>query len=61
MAEEEFTEYASTACGGRLKDTTGYPSFTYQGKVVYFCTEDCLRVFLNDMDRFMAGEIEHPA
>lgn len=61
MADEQTTEIFSTACGGRLKDTTGYPSFIYQGKLVYFCNEDCLRAFLGDKERFMAGEIEHPA
>jgi YHS domain-containing protein len=28
---------------------------------VYFCTRACLRAFESDPDRFMAGEIEHPA
>ncbi len=49
-----------TACGGFLKDTTGYPSAEYKGKIIYFCTEACLTTFLADRDRFMAGEIEHP-
>jgi YHS domain-containing protein len=51
---------ARTACGGKLKDTTGYPSAIYQGEQIYFCTQACLRAFEKDPDRFMAGEIEHP-
>lgn len=51
---------AQTVCGGKLKDTTGYPSAMYRGERVYFCTRACLRVFEQDPDAFMAGEIEHP-
>lgn len=51
---------AKTACGGKLEDTSGYPSAVYQGEQVYFCTRACLRVFEQDPDSFMAGEIEHP-
>ena len=49
-----------TACGGTLKEPTQYPSAMYRGERVYFCTRDCLRVFEQDPDLFMAGEIEHP-
>jgi len=49
-----------TACGGKLKDPTNYPSTMYRGKPLYFCTCACLRVFERDPDPFMAGEIEHP-
>lgn len=49
-----------TACGGKLTDTTGYPSAIYRGKRIYFCLRACLRVFESNPDRFMAGEIEHP-
>jgi len=54
-------EEAVTASGGTLTDTTGYPSAIYRGKRVYFCLHACLHVFESDPDRFMAGEIEHPA
>jgi len=30
------------------------------GERVYFCTRACLRVFEQDPDPFIAGEIEHP-
>ena len=49
-----------TACGGRLKDPTGYPSAIYKGERIYFCKQACLRVFEQDPDPFMAGEVEHP-
>ena len=50
-----------TACGGRIHDPSRYPGAIYRGQVVYFCTRACLRAFEADPDRFMAGEIEHPA
>ncbi len=49
-----------TACGGFLKDPTNYPSATYRGERIYFCTRACARVFEQDPDSFMAGEVEHP-
>lgn len=61
MEEHEETYVAKTACGGKLKDTSGYPSALYAGEVVYFCTRACLRVFEQDAEAFMSGEVEHPA
>lgn len=49
-----------TACGGVLKDPKNYPSAMYRGEQIYFCTRACLRVFNQDPDLFMAGEVEHP-
>lgn len=49
-----------TACGGKLKDPTNYPSAIYRGERLCFCTHACLRVFEQDPDAFMAGEVEHP-
>jgi len=49
-----------TACEGKLTDPTNYPSAMYRGERVYFCTRACMRVFEQDPDLFMAGEIEHP-
>lgn len=51
---------AITACGGRIKDPSRYPSALYRGERVYFCRRACLRAFEADPDLFMAGEIEHP-
>ncbi len=55
-AEPEF----KTACGGKIKDTSKFPSADYQGERIYFCTQACLDVFLLNPDPFMAGEVEHP-
>ena len=49
-----------TACGGKLEDPTKYSSAMYRGERVFFCTRACLRVFEQDPDPFMAGEVEHP-
>ena len=49
-----------TACGGTLIDPTSYPSAIYRDERIYFCTRACLRVFEQDPDLFMAGEVEHP-
>jgi len=49
-----------TACEGSLREPGDYPSADYRGRRFYFCTKVCLRVFESDLDRFMAGEIEHP-
>ena len=51
---------AKTACGGKLKDTSGYPSVVYRGEPIYFCTDACLRAFVKNPEAFMAGEIVHP-
>jgi YHS domain-containing protein len=60
MEQNQGTCVAKTACGGKLKDATGYPSALYAGEVVYFCTGACLRVFEQDPDAFMSGDVEHP-
>ena len=49
-----------TACGGKLNDPINYPSSVYRNEQVYFFTRGCLRVFKQDPDPFMAGEVEHP-
>jgi YHS domain-containing protein len=51
---------AKTVCGGKIKDTTSFPSAIYEGEQVYFCTRACLRVFEENPDAFVAGEIDHP-
>ncbi|MBI5839808.1 MAG: hypothetical protein HZB19_06875 [Chloroflexi bacterium] len=58
-AATPLPEY-KTACGGKLTAPTNYPSAMYRGERVYFCTRACLRVFEQDPDLFMTGEIEHP-
>jgi YHS domain-containing protein len=62
-AMEELTEptpIAKTACGGKLKDAAGYPTTLYRGERIYFCTKACLRVFEQDPEPFLAGEVVHP-
>jgi YHS domain-containing protein len=54
------TPLAKTACGGKLKDTAGYPGAMYRGEQVYFCTHACLHAFEQNPDAFMEGEIDHP-
>ncbi len=56
----EPIEQPITACGSQVKDPAQYPSAQFHGKTVLFCTEACRLAFLNDPERFMAGEIEHP-
>ena len=34
-----------TACGGKIKDPSKYPSAEYRGEKIYFCTQACLEVF----------------
>jgi YHS domain-containing protein len=55
-AEIEF----KTACGGRIKDPSNYPGSDYEGGQVYFCTHACMRIFHQDREAFMNGEVEHP-
>jgi YHS domain-containing protein len=43
-----------------MNDPAGYPSAIYRGTRVYFCTRACLRVYEQNPDAFMAGEVEHP-
>jgi len=49
-----------TACGGKIKDLSKYPTADHKGKTIYFCTEACRQAFYTDPDGFMAGEVEHP-
>lgn len=58
--ETQETAPAKTACAGKLKDPTNFPSAIYRGEQIYFCTIACLRAFEQNPDPFMAGEIKHP-
>ena len=60
MTQAEPEPIYKTACGGTLQDPSNYPSVTYRGERFYFCTRACLRVFEQDPDAFMAGEVIHP-
>ena len=52
--------YAKTACGATISSLENFASAVCRGERVYFCTLACLKVFEENPDPFMAGEIEHP-
>lgn len=58
-ATSQSSEY-KTVCGGVIKDPENYPSVIYHGEHLYFCTRACLRVFEQNPDPFLAGNVEHP-
>jgi len=58
-ATPQSPEY-KTVCGGVIKDPENYPSAIYHGERLYFCTHACLRVFEQNPDPFLAGNVEHP-
>jgi YHS domain-containing protein len=58
-ATPQSSEY-KTVCGGVIKDPENYPSAIYHGERLYFCTHACLRVFEQNPDPFLAGNVEHP-
>jgi YHS domain-containing protein len=60
MTQAESQPIYKTACGGTLRDISSYPSAIYHGERIYFCTRAGMRVFEQDPDPFMAGEVEHP-
>lgn len=49
-----------TACGGKMQNPDNYPSSTFRGEQIYFCTLSCLRAFESNPEGFLAGEIDHP-
>lgn len=49
-----------TACGGKIKEPSKFPSAEYHAERIYFCTQACLEVFLLNPGLFMAGKMEHP-
>ncbi|RIK32533.1 MAG: hypothetical protein DCC56_01615 [Anaerolineae bacterium] len=59
--QQNSQSFPKTACAGTLKDPSGYPKAEYRGETVYFCTRACVRVFNEDPNVFMAGEVEHPS
>jgi len=58
-ATPQSPEY-KTVCGGAIKDPENYPSAIHHGERFYFCTRACLRVFEQDPELFLAGDVEHP-
>ena len=58
--DKQQESIAKTICGGKIKDTANFPSAIYEGEQIYFCMRACLRVFEENPDAFVAGEIDHP-
>ncbi len=58
--EQKSKPIVTTVCGGILREPEKYPSAEYQGQRVYFCTRACLRVFTENPEAFINGEVEHP-
>ena len=58
-SSDNTAQLGKTACGVTLENTGGFPSATYGGERIYFCTQACLRVFEQNPDEFTAGKIEH--
>ena len=58
--ESSESSHAKTACGAAISSLENFPSAVCRGERVYFCTLACLKVFEENPDPFMAGEIEHP-
>ncbi|MEP6896658.1 MAG: hypothetical protein ABI986_13720 [Chloroflexota bacterium] len=56
----EDSQFPQSACGGLLKDASGYPDAMYRSEKVYFCNSACRQAFLKSPKAFIADEIEHP-
>jgi DNA polymerase-4 len=51
--QDEAGDGPKNVCGRRItSNLEGYPSATYQGRTIYFCTEFCLEAFRRDPDLF---------
>lgn len=61
MSDEDWQDdMPTTVCGGRLLDPEEAPSTMYRGEKLLFCTAACLRVFREDPEAFLSGEVVHP-
>jgi len=60
MEQNENETVIKSICGGVLTEPEKYPSALYEGKHLYFCTRACLRVFQQNPQAFLDGEVEHP-
>lgn len=49
-----------TVCGEKITDIESHPSSIYRGKVVHFCSLDCLRSFENDPDAYINSRVKLP-
>jgi YHS domain-containing protein len=60
MEPIEKHQVIKTVCGGILTEPEKYPSVVFKGECFYFCTRACLRVFEQNPQAFLDGEVEHP-
>jgi YHS domain-containing protein len=58
---EPETNFRETVCHRALTCAPGnYPCALYQGQVIYFCTETCIKAFLADPERFYLAHSRLP-
>lgn len=60
MEEIKTQPAVKTVCGGILLEPEKYPSVVFKGECLYFCTHACMRVFQQNPQAFLDGEVEHP-
>lgn len=52
----EDIAFPETVCHRTITgDLAFYPQAEFHGRIIYFCTETCQRVFLSDPERFYAA------
>jgi YHS domain-containing protein len=60
MEENKTRSVVKTVCGGILTEPEKYPSMIFKDDRLYFCTRACMRVFQENPQAFLDGEVEHP-
>ena len=60
MEQSEKQQVIKTVCGGILTEPEKYPSVIFKDERLYFCTRACLRVFEQNPQAFLDGQVEHP-
>lgn len=60
MEQTENQQVIKSVCGGILTEPEKYPSAVFKDERLYFCTRACLRVFQQNPQAFLDGEVEHP-
>ena len=60
MEQSEKQPVIKSVCGGILTEPEKYPSAVFKDERLYFCTRACLRVFKENPQAFLDGEVEHP-
>jgi YHS domain-containing protein len=60
MDQSEKQPVTKSVCGGVLAEPEKYPSVIFKDERLYFCARACLRVFQQNPQAFLDGEVEHP-